>query len=54
MAGHPPRASKGVHMRAHPVQQLLGTNRVGVEEAAGPEHGYEQLGLEGQLAGLGS
>lgn len=47
-----PRGLEGVHVGAHPVEQLLGTNRLGVEEAARPEHGHEQLGLEGRLAGL--
>ena len=45
-----PEGLEGMDVGGHPVQQLLGAHRLGVEKARGAERGDEQLGIEELLA----
>ncbi len=50
--GHAAIERPGPHVGAHPAGEVLAPGRLGVEHAAGPEHGHEHLG-RAHLAGGG-
>jgi hypothetical protein len=43
---------EGVHVRVHPVRELLRGDCLGVEVVGGPEHGDEEFGVQAHRSGL--